>query len=113
MQGRAEGPSVAVTTPRKCRVRSDRVRQDRKGCERRIVMEIERLTDGQAHKRLKACMRKTWKRVRAKCSDILVALAEMKERIESSVRIRNLVWLLETRGRYDLIACAYNGVRFA
>ena len=76
-------------------------------------MEVEKLTDGKAHKRLKAYMRKMWKRVRARCPDILVALVEMKGRIESSVRIRNLVWLLETRGRYDLIACAYNGVRFA
>lgn len=76
-------------------------------------MAIEKLTDGQLHKRLKAYMRKMWERVRAKCSDILVALVEMKERIENSVRIQNLLWLLEERGRHDLIACAYNGVRFA
>ena len=76
-------------------------------------MAIEKLTDGQLHKRLKKLMREMWARVKARIDDICVALAEMKERIENSVRIQNILWLLEERGRHDLIACAYNGVRFA
>lgn len=75
-------------------------------------MAIEKLSDGQAHKRLKKYMRVMWSRVRAKFSDICEALVVMAERIENSVRIQNLLLLLETRGRYDLIAGAYNGVRF-
>ena len=78
-------------------------------------MAIERMSDGQLHKRLKALMRETWARTRARArfADVRAAVAEMGERIERSVRIQNLLWLLESRGRHDLIACAYNGVRFA
>ena len=76
-------------------------------------MAIERMSDGQLHKRLKGLMRETWARARARSADVRAAVAEMRERIERSVRIQNLMWLLESRGRHDLVACAYNGVRFA
>ena len=75
-------------------------------------MAIEKLSDGQAHKRLKRLMQEMWARVKAKFADVCVALAEMARRIEESVRIQNLLWLLESRNRNDLIACAYNSVRF-
>ena len=76
-------------------------------------MAIERMSDGQLHRRLKALMRETWARTRARFADVRAAVAEMGERIERSVRIQNLLHVLEERGRHDLIACAYNGVRFA
>lgn len=76
-------------------------------------MAIEMLTDGQLHKRLKGLMRETWARAKARSADVRAAVAEMGERIERSVRIQNLLQVLERRGRHDLIACAYNGVRFA
>lgn len=76
-------------------------------------MAVEMLTDGQLHKRLKGLMRETWARAKARSADVRAAVAEMGERIERSIRIQNLLHVLEERGRHDLIACAYNGVRFA
>lgn len=76
-------------------------------------MAIESYSSGKVHKLLKARLRETWARAKARSADVRAAVAEMGERIERSVRIQNLMWLLESRGRHDLIACAYNGVRFA
>ena len=76
-------------------------------------MAIESYSSGKVHKLLKAMLRETWARTRARFADVRAAVAEMGERIESSVRIQNLLHVLEERGRHDLIACAYNGVRFA
>ena len=76
-------------------------------------MAIESYSSGRVHKLLKALMRETWARAKARSADVRAAVAEMGERIEGSVRIQNLLHVLEERGRHDLIACAYNGVRFA
>lgn len=72
-------------------------------------MAIEKLTDGQLHKKLKKLFRELWLKMKAKYNDICEAIVMAAERIERSVRIQNLLWLLEERGRHDLIACAYNG----
>ena len=76
-------------------------------------MAIEAYSSGKVHKLLKAMLRETWSRTRARFADVRAAVSEMGERIERSVRIQNLLHVLEERGRHDLIACAYNGVRFA
>ena len=76
-------------------------------------MKIESYSSGKLHKLLKRKLRETWARTRARFADVRAAVAEMGKRIERSVRIQNLIWLLERRGRHDLVACAYNGVRFA
>ena len=76
-------------------------------------MAIEAYSSGKVHKLLKAMLRELWARARARFADVRAAVAEMGERIERSVRIQNLLHVLESRGRFDLIACAYNGVRFA
>ena len=76
-------------------------------------MAVESYSSGKAHKLLMAMLRELWARTRARFADVRAAVAEMGERIERSVRIQNLLHVLEERGRHDLIACAYNGVRFA
>ena len=72
-------------------------------------MRIESYSSGKLHKLLKRKLRETWARTKARFADVRLAVAAMAERIENSVCIRNLMWLLESRGRHDLIAFAYNG----
>lgn len=76
-------------------------------------MAVERMSDGKLHKLLKQRLRETWERIRRRIGDIHAATMEMGRRIENSPRIQNLIYLLESRGRFDLTACAYNGVKFA
>lgn len=76
-------------------------------------MAIEkRLSSSQLCKRLKRLLKTMWARVRAKCSDILVAVCEMARRCEASARIQNVILELEERGKHNLIAVAYNEVEF-